>query len=50
MNILWSHDNIDDYKELDIQLQNFEKTIINFTYEQSGWIGKLFSLPYPTSS
>jgi hypothetical protein len=31
MNILWLHDNINDHKELDKQLKNFEKPIVNFT-------------------
>ncbi|CAF3807400.1 unnamed protein product [Rotaria sp. Silwood1] len=35
MNILWLHDNINDHKELDKQLKNFEKPIINFTDDRS---------------
>jgi hypothetical protein len=35
MNILWLHDNINDHKELDKQLKNFEKSITSFTDSQS---------------
>lgn len=31
MNILWLHDNVEDHKELHVHLENFEKSIVNFT-------------------
>jgi hypothetical protein len=35
MNILWLHDNVNDHKELDKELNNFEKPLINFICGQS---------------
>jgi hypothetical protein len=35
MNILWLHDNINDHKQLDKELKKFEKSIMNFTDNQS---------------